>query len=37
MTLKIKNKLYLDNKKKDKTINDHSALIDKIRTEYSEL
>ena len=26
----IKN-LYLDNKKKDKTINDHSALVDKIR------
>ena len=23
--------LYLDNKKKDKTINDHSALVDKIR------
>ena len=32
----IKN-LYLDNKKKDKTINDHSALVDKIRREYSEL
>ena len=29
--------LYLSNKKKDKTINDHSALIDKIRREYSEL
>ena len=26
--------LYLDNKKKDKTINDHSALVDKIRREY---
>ena len=32
----IKN-LYLDNKKKDKTINDHSALVDKIRRECSEL
>ena len=29
--------MYLSNKKKDKTINDHSALIDKIRREYSEL
>ena len=29
--------LYLSNKKKDKTINDYSALIDKIRREYSEL
>ena len=28
--------LYLDNKKKDKTINDHSALVDKIRREYSK-
>ena len=27
----------MSNKKKDKTINDHSALIDKIRREYSEL
>ena len=29
--------MYLSNKKKDKTINDHSGLIDKIRREYSEL
>ena len=29
--------LYLSNKKKDKTINGYSALIDKIRREYSEL
>ena len=29
--------MYLDNKKKDKTINDYSALVDKTRREYSEL
>ena len=29
--------MYLSNKKKDKTINDHSVLIDKIRREYLEL
>ena len=29
--------LYLSNKKKDKTINNQSALIDKIRREYLEL
>ena len=27
----------MSNKKKDKTINDHSVLIDKIRREYLEL
>ena len=27
----------MSNKKKDKTINDHSVLIDKIRAEYLEL
>ena len=27
----------MDNKKKDKTINDYSVLVDKIRGEYSEL
>ena len=29
--------MYLSNKKKDKTMNDHSALIDKIRREYLEI
>ena len=29
--------MYFDDKKKDKTINDNSALIDRIRREYSEL
>ena len=32
----IKN-LFLDNKKKDKIINDNSALIDRMRREYLEL
>ena len=29
--------MYFDDKKKDKAINDNSALIDRIRREYSEL
>ena len=29
--------MYLSNKEKDKIINDHSVLIDKIRREYLEL